>query len=75
MDREKIFQNRLRSIRNERGVSQRQAAQEFGITKVGYQNYESGRRQPSFDMLNALADFFGVSIDYLFGRTDNPNVA
>ena len=75
MSRKQSFQERLRLLRTEKGLSQRQVAEEFGITKVGYQNYEAGRREPSLDALSALADFFNVSIDYLFGRTDNPRVA
>ena len=75
MFQKQTFQERLRLLRTEKGLSQRQVAEEFGITKVGYQNYEAGRREPSLDALSALADFFNVSIDYLFGRTDNPRVA
>lgn len=74
MSREKIFQERLRLLRKKGGMSQKQVAERFGITTVGYQNYEGGRRTPSFNMLAALADFFNVSLDYLFGRTDNPKV-
>ena len=75
MFQQQAFQERLRLLRAEKGLSQRQVAEEFGITKIGYQNYEAGRHLPSFSMLNALADFINVSIDYLFGRTDNPRVA
>lgn len=70
-----IFQDRLRRLRAEKGMSQRQIAEHFGITKTNYQNYESGRGMPSINILDALADFFDVSIDYLFGRSDVPQVA
>ncbi len=72
MPREKIFQERLRLLRCEKGVSQKQIADELGITEAGYQNYEVGRRKPTFDVLPSIADFFKVSIDYLVGRTNNP---
>lgn len=72
MQTEKVFQERLRLLRSEKGVSQKQVAESLGITETGYQNYEVGRRKPTFDILPAIADFFGVSTDYLFGRTDNP---
>lgn len=72
MSQEEVFRTRLRHVRNKKGVSQRQAAEVLGITKISYQNYEAGRRKPSFDMLPSIADFFGVSLDYLFGRSDNP---
>lgn len=74
MEVEKIFGERLKKARNLKGLSQRAAAEEFGMTKVGYQNYEYGRRAPSLEMSARLADFFNVSIDYLLGRTDVPQV-
>lgn len=70
-----IFRERLRLLREERGISQREVAENIGVTEVGYQNYEVGRRKPNFDALYSIANFFGVSLDYLFGRSDNPNVA
>lgn len=72
MNREKIFQERLRLLRTEKGVSQKQVAEKLGITEVGYQNYEVGRRKPNFDIIPSIADFFNVSLDYLVGRSDNP---
>ena len=72
MQTEKVFQERLRLTRNEKGVSQKQVADGVNITEVGYQNYEVGRRKPNFDVLISLADFFNVSLDYLVGRSDNP---
>lgn len=75
MIKRQMFQDRLRSVRVEKGLRQQDVADKFGITRHAYQNYELGQRFPSFTMLNAIADFFGVSIDYLFGRTDNPQVA
>ncbi len=72
MQTEKVFQERLRLTRNEKGVSQKQVADGVNITEVGYQNYEVGRRKPNFDVLVSLADFFNVSLDYLVGRSDNP---
>ena len=74
MDRGKVFQERLRQARHKKGISQRQAADALGLTKLGYQNYEAGRMNPSFERLPKLADFFNVSIDYLLGRTDVPQV-
>ena len=65
---------RLRGLRNRRGLSQKKVATEFGITEIGYQNYEAGRRSPSITMLYRLADFYDVSTDYLLGRTDEPQL-
>jgi transcriptional regulator with XRE-family HTH domain len=59
-------------LRTKKGASQKQVAESLGITEVGYQNYEVGRRKPTFTVLPTIADFFNVSTDYLLGRTDNP---
>lgn len=74
MGTEAVFGERLKHARNLKGISQRQAAEEFGITKVGYQNYEYGRRAPSLEMLPRLARFFRVSADYLLGLNDEPRL-
>ena len=72
MEAAAFFGERLQQSRKHKGLSQRQAAEEFGITKVGYQNYEAGRRNPSLEMLPRLAKFFNVSTDYLLGLSDEP---
>lgn len=68
------FSQRLIQIRKERGITQKELASNIGISEVGLQNYEGERRKPAFDVLIALADYFDVSLDYLVGRTDNPEV-
>ena len=75
METEKIFRDRLRKLRTERGVTQKQVAEDIGITEVGYRNYEKGHRKPTFAILPIIADFFNVSLDYLVGRTDNPSIS
>lgn len=69
-----IFSNRLKELRGSRNLTQKQLAQEVGASERGIQNYEICSRKPTYEMLVALADFFNVSIDYLVGRTDNPEV-
>ena len=66
------FQTRLTNIRRSKGFTQKQVADGIGISEVGLQNYENGRRKPAFDVLIALADFYDVSLDYLVGRSDDP---
>ena len=66
--------SRLKQARSEKGISQSGAAKVFGITKVGYQNYEAGRRNPSIEMLPRLASYFKVSTDYLLGLSDEPRL-
>ena len=62
--------DRLRVLRKERKVSQKELAEYLGISIRGYQFYESEDNEPNIKMLIALADFYGVTIDYLVGRTD-----
>ena len=66
------FQTRLTNIRRSKGFTQKQVADGIGISEVGLQNYENGRRKPAFDVLISLADFYDVSLDYLVGRSDAP---
>lgn len=68
------FQKRLIELRNTRHLTQKQIADSVGISVLAYQRYEYGTREPAFRVLISLADYFGVSIDYLVGRTENPNI-
>ena len=61
---------RLRELRKEQGETQKQVAAAIGIGVRPYQYLESGEHRPSLDTLIALADHFGVSLDYLAGRSD-----
>ena len=70
-----IFQERLRALRKERGETQLQVATALGIADRHYQRFEAGTILPSFENLCALADHFGVSMDYLAGRTERREVA
>lgn len=63
-----ISLDRLRELRKKRGLTQRQMADILKITERSYQRYEGGERVPELDILCAIADFFGVSVDYLLGR-------
>ena len=73
MEAERLFGERLKHARNLKGISQQRAAEILGMTKVGYQNYEAGRRSPNLEMFSKLVDFFNVSADYLLGRCEDPN--
>jgi len=64
------FGQRLRELRNRRGLSQRELAEIIGVSKSSANMYERDEREPSFRTLGAIADFFGVSMDYLLGRAD-----
>lgn len=66
------FPERLAALRRERGARQVDAAQAAGITTRAYQYYEQGAKEPTLSVLVSLADFYGVSLDYLAGRSDDP---
>ena len=74
MDFRKIFSERLSALRKERGLSLIALGEQLSITDEAVRLLEKGKRSPSFEVLCALAEFIGVSIDYLVGRTDNPNI-
>ena len=61
---------KLLLLRNERGLSQEKAAASQGIAYRSYRRYETGEREPTASVLIRMADFYGVTIDYLVGRTE-----
>lgn len=66
------FAERLKEIRVARGLTQKQVYEAVGMSAIGYQRYEYGEREPAYQKLLALADYFDVSLDYLVGRSDDP---
>lgn len=64
------FYERLRGLRKEQGLTQREMAEVCDIKLRSYQDYEYDKSYPTVAGLMFLADFFGVSTDYLLGRTD-----
>lgn len=66
--------NKLRELRKALGKRQMDIAHELNLSPQVYCNYENGQREPSYDTLCKLAEYFGVSVDYLLGRTDDINV-
>jgi len=69
-----IFNDRLKELRSLKNISQIAISKEIGISDTHYQNLEYGKKEPTMSKLVSLADFFDVSIDYLVGRTDNPEI-
>lgn len=67
-----VFSERLVQLRMDRDVSQAAIAKEIGVSSRIYQEYEYGKSEPKMRNLVSIADFFGVSLDYLTGRTDTP---
>lgn len=62
---------RLLELRSEKELSQRQIAKEFNVSQGTYNNWENENTQPSIEQLIQLALFFGVSVDYLIGFSDD----
>ena len=60
----------LRSIRTKKGYTQQQIAQALGIRQTVYSRYETGENEMPMHHYIALADFYGVSLDYLVGRDE-----
>ena len=62
---------RLKELRKERKISQLKLAFDLNMNQNTISRYENLERQADYDTLIRFADYFGVSIDYLLGRTDN----
>lgn len=69
MDPKKLGE-RLKKLRKEAGLTQAQLAMCVNLSTGAIGNYEAGTRAPSIDALVAMGEYFGVSIDYLVGRTN-----
>ncbi len=65
-----IFAERLILLRKRKKISQTEAAKNFGVVVRAYQRYEQGEREPRLSTLIRMADFYGVTLDYLAGRSD-----
>lgn len=61
---------RLRSLREKAGFTQKELANRLKVPNQNISNYERDFRQPDYETLQRLADFYDVSIDYLLGRSD-----
>ena len=61
---------RIRDLREDRDLTQREIAQILGMSQTGYSKYETGENDIPTQILIKLADFYGTSTDYLLGRTD-----
>lgn len=69
-----ILAERLKTCRKEKGFTQMQVAVYCDITEKAYQNYELMTREPKLEILIRIADLYGVSLDYIVGRTDDPSM-
>ena len=67
------FSERIIEIKLNKNLLQKDIANAIGVSPRNYQRYEKGEQQPTLPIVIKLADYFDVSLDYLVGRTDNPN--
>ncbi|MFU2195044.1 helix-turn-helix domain-containing protein [Streptococcus pluranimalium] len=70
-----MFPKRLKSLRKEAKLTQKDIAEKFGFSQPAYQQWESGKKKPSAETLDKFASFFNVSTDYLLGNTDQKNAS
>lgn len=58
----------LKKLREDKGLSVSKVIEDLGMTESRFRSYETGSRQPTIEILNQLADYYGVSVDTLLGR-------
>lgn len=68
------FKNVFKKLRLAAGLTQEQLAKRLGISRSRIGMYETGNREPDFETLELIADFFNVDVDYLIGRTQKTTV-
>lgn len=68
------FNERLKQLRIKSPKMQKEITKELEINLRTWQNYEHGDAEPDIETLIKIADYFEVSIDYLTGRTHNPEI-
>lgn len=65
---------RIRDLREDSDLTQKQVSEAINVPQRTYAYYETGERMVPPNVLCALADYYGVSVDYILGRTDKRNM-
>lgn len=68
------MKNNLKKLRKEKGITQLYLQMQTGIEQALISKFENGERVPPTDTLIQLADFYGVSMDYIMCRTEKPEI-
>lgn len=68
-----LLSKRIKKLRKQNGWYQKDIANKLNVKSNTLSGYENGTRSPDPDMLMKIADLYGVSVDYLLGRNDNPS--
>jgi transcriptional regulator with XRE-family HTH domain len=66
------YGHRIAGLRDEKHLTQEELAHKVGITRSALSHYENNRREPDYDTIQKIANFFTVTVDYLMGRDDEP---
>ena len=69
-----VTENRIKELRKKNKITQTELAKGIGTSTQAISMYEKGERNPKIDKIQALADFFNVSVEYLMGLSDQPHV-
>lgn len=68
-----MLRTRLKKLRVDNHLTQEELGKKVNLKKSAISKYEKGRVEPSIDVIVKFAEIFNVSVDYLTGKTDNPN--
>lgn len=66
------YGDRIALLREKRGLTQEELSNKIGISRAALSHYETNRREPDYETINKIANYFNVTVDYLLGRTDQP---
>lgn len=69
-----MFGDKIKYLQEKNGKTKQQIYTDLEISNVSYWRYENGTQQPTLDILIKFADYYKVSIDWLAGRTHNPEI-
>lgn len=67
-EKQQVFSVRLKELRLQHGLTQKELVELLGVKRNTYSDWENGKCKPNYEKLEKLADFFDVSLDWLFGR-------
>lgn len=67
-EKQQVFSVRLKELRLQHGLTQKELVELLGVKRNTYSDWENGKCKPNYEKLEKIADFFDVSLDWLFGR-------